>query len=124
VPLNAPGVTYEQTKGFAKAVGELLEGEFSELVVSRQTKTLRKGKVLVDWSQNDEHKTTVCVYSPRARDRPTVSTPLTWEEIRDALAAEDAGRLVFETRDVVRRVDDQGDLFGEVLALVQEVPAP
>jgi bifunctional non-homologous end joining protein LigD len=124
VPLNAPGVTYEQTKGFAKAVGELLEGEFSELVVSRQTKTLRKGKVLVDWSQNDEHKTTVCVYSPRARDRPTVSTPLTWEEIRDALAAEDAGRLVFETRDVVRRVDDQGDLFGEVVALVQEVPAP
>ena len=84
VPLNTPGVTYEQTKGFAKAVAELLEAEAGDLVVARQTKTLRKGKVLVDWSQNDVNKTTVSVYSPRARERPTVSTPLTWDEVASA----------------------------------------
>jgi bifunctional non-homologous end joining protein LigD len=75
VPLNQPDATYGQTKGFAKAVAELLEAEAGDLVVSRQGKHLRPGKVLVDWSQNDDNKTTVCVYSPRARDRPTVSTP-------------------------------------------------
>ena len=95
VPLNTPDrTTYEQTKGFAKAVAELLEAEAGDLVVARQTKTLRKGKVLVDWSQNDVNKTTVCVYSPRARDRPTVSVPLLWDEVREALADGDADRLI------------------------------
>ena len=84
VPLNTPGVTYEQTKGFAKAVAELLEAEAGDLVVARQTKALRKGKVLVDWSQNDVNKTTVSVYSPRARERPIVSTPLAWDEVAAA----------------------------------------
>jgi bifunctional non-homologous end joining protein LigD len=122
VPLNTPGVTYAHTKGFAKAVAELLEAEAGDLVVARQTKSLRPGKVLVDWSQNDPHKTTVCVYSPRARERPTVSTPLTWDEVRGALADEAPERLVFELADVLRRVADQGDLFAEVLTLVQRLP--
>jgi bifunctional non-homologous end joining protein LigD len=122
VPLNTPGVTYEQTKGFAKAVAELLEAEAGDLVVSRQTKALRPGKVLVDWSQNDVNKTTVSVYSPRARDRPTVSAPLTWDEVREALEAGDADRLTFDMHEVLARVDEQGDLFAEVLTLVQELP--
>jgi bifunctional non-homologous end joining protein LigD len=123
VPLNVPAMTYDMTKGFAKAVAELLEGQMPELVVSRQTKTLRPGKVLVDWSQNDENKTTVCVYSARARDRPTVSTPLSWEEVRAAAEAGDASGLVFGMDEVLARVEEQGDLFAETLTLVQELPA-
>ncbi|MBI5105898.1 MAG: DNA ligase D [Solirubrobacterales bacterium] len=122
VPLNTPGLTYARTKGFAKAVAELLEAEAPDMVVSRQTKSLRGGKVLVDWSQNDEHKTTVCVYSPRARERPTVSTPLTWDEVREALEAGDADRLVYDMAGVLARVEEQGDLFAEVLTEVQELP--
>jgi bifunctional non-homologous end joining protein LigD len=122
VPLNVPDVTYAQTKGFAKAVAELLEAEAGDLVVSRQTKSLRTGKVLVDWSQNDVNKTTVSVYSPRARERPLVSTPLAWEEVRAAVAAEDASGLEFDLDAVVARVRDQGDLFAEALTVAQELP--
>jgi bifunctional non-homologous end joining protein LigD len=122
VPLNHPDVTYDQTKGFAKAVAELLEAEAGDLVVARQGKHLRPGKILVDWSQNDDNKTTVCVYSPRARDRPTVSTPLTWDEVREALAAGDASRLVFTIDEVLARVREQGDLFADVLTRVQRLP--
>jgi bifunctional non-homologous end joining protein LigD len=122
LPLNDPDATEAQAKGFAKAVAELLEGEAADLVVARQTKALRAGKVLVDWSQNDEDKTTVSVYSPRARDRPTVSTPVSWDEVRAALDAGAADRLVFDIDDVRARVRDQGDLFGEVLTLTQRLP--
>ncbi|HMJ37466.1 MAG TPA: DNA ligase D [Baekduia sp.] len=123
VPLNTPTTTtYEQTKGFAKAVAELLEAEAPDLVVSRQTKARRTGKVLVDWSQNDVNKTTVCVYSPRAKERPTVSMPLTWDEVREALEDEDPDRLMVDMDGVLARVVDQGDLFAEVLTLVQELP--
>jgi bifunctional non-homologous end joining protein LigD len=122
VPLNDPDMTYERTKGFAKAVAELLEAEAGDLVVSRQGKHLRPGRVLVDWSQNDDNKTTVCVYSPRARERPTVSTPLAWDEVRAALAADDASTLVFTMDEVLARVRDRGDLFAEVLTLVQALP--
>jgi bifunctional non-homologous end joining protein LigD len=124
VPLNTPDrTTYEQTKGFAKAVAELLEAEAPDLVVARQTKAQRTGKVLVDWSQNDVNKTTVCVYSPRARNRPTVSMPLTWDEVREALDAGDPDRLMVDMDGVLARVCDQGDLFAEVLTLVQELPS-
>jgi bifunctional non-homologous end joining protein LigD len=123
VPLNDPDMTYERTKGFAKAVAELLEAEAGDLVVSRQGKHLRPGKILVDWSQNDDNKTTVCVYSPRARERPTVSTPLAWDEVRTALAAQDASSLVFTMDQVLDRVRERGDLFAEVLTLVQRLPA-
>jgi bifunctional non-homologous end joining protein LigD len=92
------------------------------MVVARQTKTLRKGKVLVDWSQNDINKTTVSVYSPRARDRPTVSTPLSWDEVHAAVEAGSADDLVFELDDVLARVRDQGDLFADVLTVSQQLP--
>jgi bifunctional non-homologous end joining protein LigD len=123
VPLNVPDATYEHTKGFAKAVAELLEASEPGLVVSRMAKAVRTGKVFIDYSQNDEHKTTVCVYSLRARERPTVSTPITWEEVRDCLDAEDPQKLVFDAPQVLARVAEHGDLFAPVLSLVQEIPA-
>jgi bifunctional non-homologous end joining protein LigD len=92
------------------------------MVVSRQTKTLRQGKILVDWSQNDINKTTVSVYSPRARDRPTVSAPLTWDEVHAAVEAGSAESLVFELDDVLARVREQGDLFADVLTVSQRLP--
>jgi bifunctional non-homologous end joining protein LigD len=122
VPLNRPDVTYDDTKPFAKAVAELIAKQHPELVVSRMAKDLRPGKVLVDWSQNDEHKTTVNVYSLRAKDRPTVSTPVTWDEVDACLEARDASLLVFEQDEVLRRVERDGDLFAPVLTLVQELP--
>jgi bifunctional non-homologous end joining protein LigD len=118
VPLNSEA-TFAQTKGFAKAVAELLAREEPDLVVARQTKSARKGKVLVDWGQNDEAKTTITVYSLRAMERPTVSTPLTWDEVRGARRPED---LVFEAGEVLRRVEEHGDLFAPVLSLVQRLP--
>lgn len=121
VPLNT-AVTYDQTKPFAKAVAELLEKQNPDAVVSRMTKSLREGKVLVDWSQNDQHKTTVAVYSLRARERPTVSTPLAWDEVEEALEADDPDRIAFEASEVLARVDERGDLFAPVLTLKQELP--
>jgi bifunctional non-homologous end joining protein LigD len=103
-------------------VAELLEAEAPERVVSRQRKDLRGGKVLVDWSQNDEHKTTVNVYSTRAREQPTVSTPVTWDEVRACQQAADAAVLTFTTEDVLRRVTSEGDLFAPVLSLSQRLP--
>jgi bifunctional non-homologous end joining protein LigD len=123
VPLNVPDATYDATKGFSRAVAELLESAEPDLVVSRMAKSLRKGKIFVDYSQNDEHKTTVCVYSLRARDRPTVSTPVTWDEVRACHDSGDPQMLVFDSAQVLRRVADQGDLFAPVLSLVQEIPA-
>ena len=122
VPLNHE-VTYAQTKPFARRVAELLEQRLPELVVSRMTKRLRAGKVLVDWSQNDAHKTTVTVYSVRARERPTVSTPLQWEEVQRARADGDASALSFETDQVLARFAQHGDLFASALDTVQALPA-
>jgi bifunctional non-homologous end joining protein LigD len=122
VPLNTR-VTYEKTKAFAHGVAETLEREFPETVVSKMQKTLRAGKVLVDWSQNDPHKTTVCVYSLRAKDHPTVSTPVTWDEVATALKKKSAKLLTFEVGDVLKRVKKQGDLFAPILKLKQKLPA-
>ena len=121
VPLNTP-VTYGKTKAFARAVAERLEEEHPKEVVSRMLKSLRPGKVLIDWSQNDEHKTTVNVYSLRAKARPTVSTPVTWDEVEGASKGKKTGRLVFEFDAVLRRVESQGDLFSPVLTLKQKLP--
>ena len=118
LPLNSEA-TFAQTKAFSKAVAELLAREEPGLVVARQTKSARAGKVLVDWGQNDINKTTVSVYSLRAMARPTVSTPVTWDEVRATEAPED---LTFEAADVLRRVDEHGDLFAPVLTLVQRLP--
>jgi bifunctional non-homologous end joining protein LigD len=121
VPLNTPA-TYAQTKPFARAIAQVLERRQPELVVSDMKKTLRKGKVLVDWSQNDEHKTTVNVYSLRARDRPTVSTPLLWEEVEGVLESRDPEQLAFTSDAVLARVAEHGDLFRPVIELEQELP--
>ena len=123
VPLNSPGVTYDDTKGFARAVAELLEASEPDLVIARMNKEARKGKIFIDHSQNDEHKTTVCVYSLRARDRPTVSTPLEWDEVRACLDAGDPQRLVFDAGQVVARVAEHGDLYAPVLSIVQDMPS-
>ncbi len=124
VPLNVPSATYAQTKGFSRAVAETLEAAEPALVVSRMAKALRGGKVFIDYSQNDEHKTTVCAYSLRARERPTVSTPITWEEVRACHKGGDPQDLVFDAGQVIARVAEHGDLFAPVLSLVQEVPSP
>jgi bifunctional non-homologous end joining protein LigD len=121
VPLNTE-VTYADTKPLAKAVAELLAKAYPEEVVARQTKQLRTGRVLVDWSQNDEHKTTINVYSLRARERPTVSTPLAWEELEAALTAGDADALVFDAAAVLARVERDGDHFAPALSLRQALP--
>lgn len=123
VPLNTPGVTFDQTKSFARAVAELFEREDPERVTSSMKKALRTNKVFIDWSQNDEHKTTVCAYSLRARERPTVSTPVTWKELERAFAARDASSLICEARDVLARVKKRGDLFASVLTLKQKLPS-
>jgi bifunctional non-homologous end joining protein LigD len=99
-----------------------LEQEHPELVVSDMKKAVRANKIFVDWSQNDQHKTTIAVYSLRTRERPTVSTPITWEEVEQTLRKKDAQRLVFEATDVLKRVEKIGDLFEPVLKLKQKLP--
>ena len=121
VPLNSE-VGYDTTKPFARSVAETLERQLPDRVVSRMTKSLRPGKVLVDWSQNDDSKTTVCVYSLRARERPSVSTPVDWDEVEQALEARDPGLLSFDYLAVLERVDDRGDLFAPVLSERQALP--
>ena len=123
LPLNGSEVSFAETKPFAKAVAELLQESEPELIVSRMTKTRREGKVLIDWSQNDSRKTTVCAYSLRAAERPTVSTPLEWEEVEAALDAGDPEGLRFEASEVRRRVAERGDLFAPVLSLLQRLPS-
>jgi bifunctional non-homologous end joining protein LigD len=121
VPLNTP-TKYESTKTFAHALAQLLEHEHREMVVSDMKKSIRTGKVFVDWSQNDEHKTTIAVYSLRARERPTVSTPVAWEEVERTLKKRDPNLLVFEAKQTVARVEKLGDLFAPVLELKQRLP--
>jgi bifunctional non-homologous end joining protein LigD len=121
VPLNTP-TSYDSTKPFARALAQLLEHEHPELVVSDMKKPLRTGKVFVDWSQNDEHKTTIGVYSLRAREYPTVSTPVTWDEVERTHKKKDASLLVFEAKQAVARFEKMGDLFEPVLTLKQQVP--
>ena len=121
LPLNSP-VSYAQTKPFAKAVAELLEREHPRLVVSRMTRSARPGKVLIDWSQNDPNKTTVCVYSLRAAERPSVSTPLAWEEVERGSRARREPKLSANPRELLERVERFGDLFRGLLERVQTLP--
>src|SRR5205085_11649120 len=121
LPLNSP-VTYDQTKPFAKAIARLLETHHPDQVVSDMKKALRVNKVFVDWSQNDDYKTTVCVYSLRAKERPTVSTPVTWEEVENCLKKKSADLLKFRCEKTLTRVEKVGDLFKPVEALKQKLP--
>jgi len=121
VPLNTP-TTYDKTKLFSHALAQLLEHEHKDLVLSEMSKAARTGKVFVDWSQNDEHKTTIAVYSLRAREHPTVSTPVTWDEVERTFKKKDASLLVFEAKQAVARFEKLGDLFEPVLELKQKLP--
>jgi len=121
VPLNTK-TSYDETKPLAHALARLLENEHPELVVSDMKKAIRTNKVFVDWSQNDEHKTTISVYALRAREHPTVSTPVTWDEVANALKKRDAKLLVFESEQVLNRVEKMGDLFAPLLSLKQKLP--
>ena len=121
VPLNTT-VNYESTKTFAHELARLLERQHPALVVSDMKKALRTGKVLVDWSQNDDHKTTVCVYSLRAKERPTASTPVKWAEVENCLQKGDPNLLAFDSEEVLTRAKKHGDLFEPVLTLKQKMP--
>lgn len=121
IPLNTP-VSYGRTKEFARACAEVLEKQLPELVVSRMRKELRTGKVFIDWSQNDPHKTTVCVYSLRAREHPTVSTPVTWREVETAVVKNAPELLVFDAEEVIERFKMLGDIFSPVVERQQELP--
>jgi bifunctional non-homologous end joining protein LigD len=121
VPLNTE-TDYASTKTFARSIAEFLERERPDEVVSSMAKSVRTGRVFVDWSQNDPHKTTVCVYSLRAKDEPTVSTPVTWNEVAASAASRDPAPLVFTAPDVLARVTRHGDLFAPVQTLRQKLP--
>ena len=122
LPLNNPRTDYDETKPFARAIAQLLEKQYPEEVLSRMPKIERTGKVFIDWSQNHPRKTTVAVYSLRAKPRPTVSTPITWDEVEGALERNDPECLVFEAGEVVSRFEEHGDLFAPVLELKQKLP--
>ncbi len=121
VPLNKKA-SYDNTKPFAKAIAQLLEKQTPERVVSKMKKVEREGKVFVDWSQNHRSKTTIAVYSLRARERPTASTPVTWDEVEAVADSGDGSTLVFEAGAVLERVEQHGDLFAPVLELEQDLP--
>ena len=121
VPLNTP-VTFDQTKDLSRAFAQLLEHEHGHLVTSNMSKSVRKGKVFVDWSQNDEHKTTICVYSLRAKEEPTVSTPVTWDEVENCLKKKKADLLNFRSAKTLERVKIMGDFFEPMEKLKQKLP--
>lgn len=118
VPLNT-STNYNQTKALAHKIAQTIEAKYPDQVVSKMNKKLRSGKVFIDWSQNDEHKTTICAYSLRAKEEPRVSTPVTWEEVERLSKNKDAEQLTFTVEDVLNRVENMGDLFAPVLTTKQ-----
>src|SRR5246127_1074779 len=121
VPLNS-AVTYDQTKSLSRSLAQRLERDHPDGVTSNMSKAVRKGKVFVDWSQNDEHKTTICVYSLRAKEEPTVSTPVTWNEVENCLKKKRPDLLKFRSDQVLARIEKLGDLFEPVEKLKQKLP--
>jgi bifunctional non-homologous end joining protein LigD len=122
IPLNTK-TSYEETRPFGQALAQIVAKQNPETVLAKMgKKTDRSGKVLIDWYQNNERKTTIAVYSLRARERPTCSTPVSWEEVEKAAESGKGDHLVFETSDVLERIDQHGDLFAPVLELKQQLP--
>lgn len=121
IPVNTP-TSYEQTKPLARMIGEIVERDQPDKVTTNMKKSEREGRVFIDWSQNDDHKTTVCVYSLRAKEQPTVSTPLTWKEVERIASSGDPALGRFLAEDVLERVEKHGDLFAPVLELDQVLP--
>src|SRR5438552_1673912 len=121
VPLNT-SVTFDQTKDLSRALARHLERHHGNVATSNMSKSVRKGKVFVDWSQNDEHKTTICVYSLRAKEEPTVSTPVTWPEVENCLKKKRTELLRFRSDQTLARIEKHGDLFEPVETLKQKLP--
>jgi len=117
-----PSADAETTKAFALALGRILESRDAKRVTVNMARDQRAGRVFVDWSQNDRHKTTVCAYSLRATPLPQVSTPLAWDEVVAAIDSDDAAFLRFDPDAVLARVDELGDLYGGSLTEDQELP--
>ncbi len=122
VPLNSPEATFEDTKTFSRAVAMILEKNYPDLVTARMAKDARKGKVFINWSQNDSSLTMICVYSLRAREKPYVSCPLDWGELKQLAGADDPERLHILQDEAVRRTEEAGDLFQDVLVKKQKLP--
>jgi len=123
VPLNDPDIRYDSTREFARTVAEMWEREAPDLVVSKMTKSIRRGRVLIDWSQNNQVKTTVCAYSIRAREQPTVSTPVGWREVTSCEHSGDPDTLRFTSDQVLARIGRRGDLFAEAATREQSLPS-
>ena len=124
VPLNTEDASHQHASSVALAVGQLLEKQHPQRVLVDMAKAKRPGKVFVDWSQNNYAKTTIGVYSLRARERPTVSTPVTWDEVEDAASSRSLDDLAFEADAVLERIASHGDLYAPVLTMEQELPGP
>jgi bifunctional non-homologous end joining protein LigD len=121
LPLNTP-VTYDRTKAFAKTVAQTMEKFYPDRVISKMAKNIRNGKVFIDWSQNTRHKTTVCVYSLRAQQTPTVSMPVSWEQVEQAAKRKQAPQLIVNPQQALNMLKDSGDLFAEMETLHQQLP--
>ena len=122
VPLNRKEISFQDTKKFSKAVAEVLQRNYPDLVTAKMAKDHRKGKVFINWSQNDSSKTMICIYSLRALDKPTVSFPLTWEELESLAGQGDPEKLVILHSEAVSRAKRSGDLFRELLTKKQRLP--
>jgi|WetSurMetagenome_2_1015567.scaffolds.fasta_scaffold10569_4 bifunctional non-homologous end joining protein LigD len=122
IPLNNSETTFQDTKQFSKSTAEVMQTNYPDLVTAKQSKELRKGKVFINWSQNDAKKTMICVYSLRAREKPFVSFPLAWKELEDAERDRDRTKLHILYSDALERVEKAGDLFAEVLGKKQRLP--
>ena len=122
VPLNRKETTFEDTKTFSKAVAEIMQKHYPDLVTSKMAKQERKAKVFINWSQNDASKTMICVYSLRAREKPIVSFPLEWGELEDLAGLGNPERLQVSHAEAVRRAEEKGDFFREVLVKEQKLP--
>ena len=121
IPLNGPA-DFEKSNAFAKKIARDFERKYPERVTANIRRVNRVGKVLIDWSQNTPHKSTVAPYSLRAKSWPSVSTPVMWEELEQVLRSKDREALEFVAEDVVTRVEEYGDLFGDVLTRKQAIP--
>ncbi|MEW6569648.1 MAG: non-homologous end-joining DNA ligase [Nitrospirota bacterium] len=122
VPLNRKETTFEDTKNFSKAVAKIIHKNYPELVTAKMAKEFRKAKVFINWSQNDSSKTMICVYSLRAREKPTVSFPLEWKELENLAELGDPKKLEVLHSEAVSRAEKQGDLFQEILLKKQKLP--
>lgn len=122
VPLNREETTFDETRKFSKTVAEVLQHNYPRMVTSSMSSELRKNKVFINWSQNGASNTTVCVYSLRASEKPTVSSPVTWQELETLAGHGDPAKVQFIFSEVIDRTERDGDLFDGLLTIRQKLP--